>query len=64
MLKEFNEGRSKSYFCIAATIIEVIAEISGRCLRSKKNISAKPNSELLELMFCESEIINFVIMYY
>jgi acyl-CoA reductase-like NAD-dependent aldehyde dehydrogenase len=23
MLKEFNEGRSKSYYCIAATVLEI-----------------------------------------
>ncbi|OPX64561.1 MULTISPECIES: DUF3795 domain-containing protein [unclassified Methanoregula] len=36
MLKEFNEGRSKSYFCIAATVLE-IPELEGALARAKND---------------------------
>jgi hypothetical protein len=35
MLKDFNEGRSKSYYCIAATVLE-IEELKKALLRAKK----------------------------
>lgn len=36
MLKEFNEGRSKSYYCIAATVLEV-EELKEALVKAKKN---------------------------
>ena len=35
MLKDFNEGRSKSYYCIAATVLE-IEEIKEALTKAKK----------------------------
>lgn len=35
MLEEFNEGRSKNYFCIAATVLE-IDEIEGALQRARE----------------------------
>ena len=35
MLREFNEGRSKSYFCIATTVME-INEIEEAIIKGKK----------------------------
>jgi len=35
MLREFNEGRSKSYYCIAATVME-IAEVKGALAGAKR----------------------------
>jgi hypothetical protein len=36
MLREFNEGRSKSYYCIAATVLE-ITELETAMSEAKKN---------------------------
>lgn len=36
MLKEFNEGRSKSYYCIAATVLE-IEELKKALAQGKKD---------------------------
>ena len=36
MLREFNEGRSKSYYCIAATVLE-IAELEKALATARKN---------------------------
>ncbi len=36
MLKDFNEGRSKSYYCIAATVLE-IEELKEALTKAKKN---------------------------
>jgi hypothetical protein len=36
MLKDFNEGRSKSYYCIAATVLE-IEELGEALTQAKKN---------------------------
>jgi hypothetical protein len=35
MLKDFNEGRSKSYYCIAATVLE-IEELKEALIQAKK----------------------------
>ncbi len=35
MLQEFNEGRSKSYYCIAATVME-IGELEEALTRSRR----------------------------
>ena len=42
MLKDFNEGRSKSYYCIAATVLE-LEELQEALIRAKKE-SEKPDS--------------------
>jgi len=36
MLREFNEGRSKSYYCIAATVMET-GELEEALTKAKKN---------------------------
>ncbi|GAI82389.1 unnamed protein product, partial [marine sediment metagenome] len=36
MLQEFNEGRSKSYYCVAATVLE-IEELEEALIKAKKN---------------------------
>ena len=36
ILKEFNEGRSKSYYCIAATVMEV-NELEQALIKGKKD---------------------------
>jgi hypothetical protein len=53
MLREFNEGRSKSYYCIAATVLE-IEEIKEALMRAKKesiNLDVKGKSKVLHLIF-------------
>jgi hypothetical protein len=49
MLKEFNEGRSKSYYCIAATVLE-IKELKEALTKAKKEadgMDLKQKSKLL-----------------
>jgi hypothetical protein len=36
MLQEFNEGRSKSYYCVAATVLE-IEELEGALTKAKED---------------------------
>ncbi len=36
MLQEYNEGRSKSYYCIASTVLE-IEELKGALVKAKKS---------------------------
>jgi len=36
MLQEFNEGRSKSYYCIAATVLEIV-ELEEALTKAKKD---------------------------
>ena len=52
MLKDFNEGRSKSYYCIAATVLE-IEELTGAITRAKKEsdrLDIKDKSKILHSM--------------
>ncbi|MCK9579036.1 MAG: DUF3795 domain-containing protein [Methanoregula sp.] len=44
MLAEFNEGRSKSYYCIAATVME-IGELEQALAEAKKNSAGLPIKE-------------------
>jgi hypothetical protein len=49
MLRDFNEGRSKSYYCIAATVLE-IEELKGALTRAKKEsdgLNVKRRSKVL-----------------
>jgi len=49
MLRNFNEGRSKSYYCIAATVLE-IEELKGALTRAKKEsdgLDVKRRSKVL-----------------
>ncbi|NIM46552.1 MAG: DUF3795 domain-containing protein [Candidatus Aenigmarchaeota archaeon] len=49
MLKEFNEGRSKSYFCIAATVLEVdkLKETIIRAREKSTNLNIKEKSQVI-----------------
>jgi transcription termination factor NusB len=49
MLKEFNEGRSKSYFCIAATIMEVeeLQTAINEATDKSKRLAVKSKSKIL-----------------
>ena len=55
MLKEFNEGRSKTYFCIAATVLE-IEELKRAINQAKvksKGLDVKTKSEILHSLIDE-----------
>ncbi len=55
MLKEFNEGRSKSYYCIAATVFE-IGELRESLLKARNNtqgLEVKEKSRVLHLILDE-----------
>jgi len=49
MLAEFNEGRSKSYYCIAATVLEVdeLQEILDKAKRQSKGMPLKAKSKMM-----------------
>jgi hypothetical protein len=48
-LKEFNEGRSKSYYCIAATVLEIdeLKDALSRARKESKGMEIKEKSKLL-----------------
>jgi hypothetical protein len=49
MLKEFNEGRSKTYYCIAATILE-IADLDESLVEARKKANGlEPREKALIL---------------
>jgi hypothetical protein len=55
MLQEFNEGRSKSYYCIAATVMET-GELEGAIAEAKKNsrgLGMKERSRVLHSLLDE-----------
>jgi hypothetical protein len=55
MLREFNEGRSKSYYCIAATVME-IGELEAALARARKNsvgLDSKERSRVLHTLLDE-----------
>ena len=55
MLQEFNEGRSKSYYCIAATVMEM-GELEGALNKSRKNsdgLDIKEKSKVLHSLLDE-----------
>jgi len=49
MLQQFNEGRSKSYFCIAATVLEIaeLKEALDTAAQGSEGLSLKERSRLL-----------------
>jgi hypothetical protein len=52
MLREFNDGRSKSYYCIAATVLE-IAELEEALSEAKKNsggLDSKEKAKILHII--------------
>ncbi|WP_410509684.1 DUF3795 domain-containing protein [Methanosarcina hadiensis] len=52
MLKDFNEGRSKSYYCIAATILELeeLKEALNQAKKESEGINIKEKSKILHLI--------------
>lgn len=55
MLQEFNEGRSKSYYCIVATVLEIdeIKESLAKARADSKGREIKDKSKLLHSLFDE-----------
>jgi hypothetical protein len=55
MLREFNEGRSKSYYCIAATILEIdeIKESLNKARHNSKGLEINAKSKLLHSILDE-----------
>lgn len=55
MLQEFNEGRSKSYYCIASTVlkIEELKEALDKAKKESKGLDIKEKSKLLHSIFDE-----------
>ncbi len=55
MLQEFNEGRSKSYYCIASTVLEIedLKEALNKAKKSSKGLKIKENSKLLHSILDE-----------
>jgi TPP-dependent trihydroxycyclohexane-1,2-dione (THcHDO) dehydratase len=52
MLRDFNEGRSKSYYCIAATVLD-IEELNEALTRAKKEsdgLNIERKSKVLHLI--------------
>ena len=55
MVQEFNEGRSKSYYCIAATVLET-GELEGALTKARKNsdgLAIKEKSGVLHALLDE-----------
>jgi hypothetical protein len=55
MLQEFNEGRSKSYYCIASTVlkIEELKEALDKAKKESKGLDIKEKSKSLHSIFDE-----------
>lgn len=55
MLQEFNEGRSKSYYCIAATVLEIEAlkEALIKAKKESKGLGIKDKSKILHSILDE-----------
>ncbi len=55
MLQEFNEGRSKSYYCIAATVLEIeeLKEVLDREKSGSYGLNVKERSGLLHFLLDE-----------
>ncbi len=55
MLTEFNEGRSKSYYCIAATVLEIeeLKEVLIKAQDAAKGLEIKEKSKILHSMLDE-----------
>lgn len=53
MLNEFNEGRSKSYYCIAATVFKVdeLEKAIAKAKKSSKDLNIKEKAKLLHSIF-------------
>jgi PP-loop superfamily ATP-utilizing enzyme len=55
MLRDFNEGRSKSYYCIAVTVLDVeeIREVLTRAKKESDGLDAKGKSKVLHSILDE-----------
>jgi len=55
MLQEFNEGRSKSYYCIASTVLEIneLKDAVRKARQGSKRIEIKEKSKLLHSIIDE-----------
>ena len=55
MLQEFNEGRSKSYYCIAATILEIgeLKEALTKARKDSTGLEIKDKSKVFHLILDE-----------
>jgi len=55
MLQEFNEGRSKSYYCIAATVLEIeeLEESLNKAKKDSTGLEIKEKSKILHLILDE-----------
>jgi hypothetical protein len=55
MLQEFNEGRSKSYYCIACTALEIneLKESLAKARNDSKELEIKEKSKLLRSILDE-----------
>jgi len=55
MLQEFNEGRSKSYYCIASTVLEIgeLKEALHRAKNGSYGLNIKDRSKLLHSLLDE-----------
>ncbi len=53
ILNEFNEGRSKSYYCIAATVFKVdeLEKAIAKAKKSSKGLNIKEKAKLLHFIF-------------
>ena len=49
MLSEFNEGRSKSYYCIVATVFDVdeLKQLLNTAVEQSKGLALKEKAKLL-----------------
>lgn len=58
MLQEFNEGRSKSYYCIAATVLEIdeLIEALSKARNASQRLEIKEKSKLLHSILNEIAI--------
>ncbi len=55
MLQEFNEGRSKSYYCVAATVLEIeeLEEILTKAKKDSTGLEIKGKSKVLNSILNE-----------
>ena len=55
MLVEFNEGRSKSFYCVAATVLEIgeLEAVLEEAKQKAKGLDVKAKSEVMHLLLEE-----------
>ena len=52
MLREFNDGRSKSYYCIAATVLKIdeLQDILNKARQQSKGMTPKEKAKVMHSM--------------